>query len=340
MPTSSSARRPVRSWRRCCELACRLPISSAAPLANRCHPQELTWCAEGGCLRDRGPVPRGAVVRQARWRRRLGCARPCGRRGRCAPARWPLPSCRRGRQPTDHIAEPLQALFGDRWPAEPLWIVAVQLDTGRRVVFGRAGEPSATVAEATQASCAIPAYFEPPTIGGMRYVDGGVHSTTNADVVAAEQPGPRADQRPDVGGTRGGAHRADACRCARSRGSHWPARWPACGAGASPSSPSSHRRRTSPRWAPTRSTRPSCPPSPARSTPRPSARLARTDVRDRLTALRPDVTRGFQRTGGFRPGRGRQTLGRDAVDRGAGRRTRIRTWLGCGRQLPSPTCRR
>jgi NTE family protein len=93
-----------------------------------------------------------------------------------------------GQEPTDHIAVPLQALFGERWPADPLWIVAVQLDTGRRVVFGREGEPSATVAEATQASCAIPAYFEPPTLGGMRYVDGGVHSTTNADVVIAERP--------------------------------------------------------------------------------------------------------------------------------------------------------
>jgi NTE family protein len=93
-----------------------------------------------------------------------------------------------GQEPTDHIAVPLQALFGDRWPADALWIVAVQLDTGRRVVFGRDGEPSATVAEATQASCAIPAYFEPPTIGGMRYVDGGVHSTTNADVVIPERP--------------------------------------------------------------------------------------------------------------------------------------------------------
>ncbi len=93
-----------------------------------------------------------------------------------------------GRISTDSIGEPFQALYGDEWPAQPTWIVAVDLDTGRRTVFGRSGEPLATPAEAVQASCAIPAYFEPIRIGGARYVDGGVHSTTNADLVAAERP--------------------------------------------------------------------------------------------------------------------------------------------------------
>jgi NTE family protein len=37
------------------------------------------------------------------------------------------------------------------------------------------------------ASCAIPAWFEPVTIGDARYVDGGVHSPTNADLLAGEQ---------------------------------------------------------------------------------------------------------------------------------------------------------
>ena len=69
-----------------------------------------------------------------------------------------------------------------------MWVVAVELDSGRRVVFGREGAPTATPAEAVRASCAIPAYFEPPLIDGPRYVDGGVHSTTNADLVADEAP--------------------------------------------------------------------------------------------------------------------------------------------------------
>jgi len=93
-----------------------------------------------------------------------------------------------GTVPTEDIAVPFDNLFGAVWPARPTWIVAVQLDTGRRVAFGRPGAPPATPAEAVRASCAIPAFFEPAEIGGQRYVDGGVHSTTNADLVADEAP--------------------------------------------------------------------------------------------------------------------------------------------------------
>jgi NTE family protein len=38
-------------------------------------------------------------------------------------------------------------------------------------------------ATAVAASCAIPGFFEPVTIDGVRYVDGGTHSPTNADLV-------------------------------------------------------------------------------------------------------------------------------------------------------------
>jgi NTE family protein len=93
-----------------------------------------------------------------------------------------------GRIPTDPIAAPFVALFGERWPSRPLWVVAVELDTGRRTVFGRRGAPPATPAQAVQASCAIPAYYEPVDVCGSRFVDGGVHSTTNADLVASEDP--------------------------------------------------------------------------------------------------------------------------------------------------------
>jgi NTE family protein len=95
-----------------------------------------------------------------------------------------------GRTPTEDIAAPFDNLFGTVWPDAATWIVAVQLDTGRRVSFGRPGEPAATPSEAVRASCAIPAFFAPVTIGGERYVDGGVHSTTNADLVATSAGGP------------------------------------------------------------------------------------------------------------------------------------------------------
>lgn len=73
---------------------------------------------------------------------------------------------------------------GRAWPHAPLWVVAVRLADGRRVVFGRDGVP-AGLGEAVAASCAIPGWFAPVDIGGRRYVDGGVHSTTNADLLAS-----------------------------------------------------------------------------------------------------------------------------------------------------------
>lgn len=89
-----------------------------------------------------------------------------------------------GRVPTELVAAGLRPLFTS-WPDQPLWINAVDLDRGRRVTFGRDGAPTMTdVATAVAASCAIPTFFAPVTIGGVRYVDGGVHSPTNADLVA------------------------------------------------------------------------------------------------------------------------------------------------------------
>ena len=66
-----------------------------------------------------------------------------------------------------------------------LRVVAVQLRTGRRVVFGSPGAPRATVGEAVQASCTVPWMFAPVQIGGREYVDGGVWSPTNLDVAPA-----------------------------------------------------------------------------------------------------------------------------------------------------------
>lgn len=73
----------------------------------------------------------------------------------------------------------------DGWiPGNPLWIAAVDYDSGRRVVFGRAGGPPATVGEAVLASCSIPGWFAPQTINGRRYVDGGIASTTSLRLLA------------------------------------------------------------------------------------------------------------------------------------------------------------
>jgi NTE family protein len=82
-------------------------------------------------------------------------------------------------------ARGLDQVAGDRWP-DGLRICAVRRSDGARVVFGREGSPPARLADAVLASCAIPGYFRPITIEGREYVDGGVHSITNADVLRTE----------------------------------------------------------------------------------------------------------------------------------------------------------
>lgn len=73
----------------------------------------------------------------------------------------------------------------DGWvPGAPLWVVAVDYDSGRRVVFGRPGAPASSVGEAVLASCSIPGWFTPQVIDGRRYVDGGVASSTSLGLLA------------------------------------------------------------------------------------------------------------------------------------------------------------
>ena len=70
------------------------------------------------------------------------------------------------------------------WPARPLWLCAVDITSGRRVVLGREGSPSTPLSTAVLASCAIPGVYEPVKVGRMTLIDGGAHSTTNLDLAA------------------------------------------------------------------------------------------------------------------------------------------------------------
>jgi NTE family protein len=73
------------------------------------------------------------------------------------------------------------------WVDHPnTWIVACDYQTGERVVFGRAGSPEASVPQAVAASCAIPGYYCPEVIGNRKYVDGGLHSMSNLDLLAGQ----------------------------------------------------------------------------------------------------------------------------------------------------------
>jgi NTE family protein len=93
---------------------------------------------------------------------------------RAALSRAPL-----GRRSLAELGRSVEA-SGVRWDGR-LRIAAVELESGRRVMFGAPGVPELPVAAAVQASCAIPGVFEPVRAGGRTYVDGGVWSPTNMD---------------------------------------------------------------------------------------------------------------------------------------------------------------
>ena len=68
------------------------------------------------------------------------------------------------------------------WPDRRLLVTAVDALTGELAVFDVAS--GATLVDAVAASCAVPGVWPPVSIGGRRYVDGGVRSTANADLAA------------------------------------------------------------------------------------------------------------------------------------------------------------
>jgi NTE family protein len=72
------------------------------------------------------------------------------------------------------------------WVDQRTWVVALDYDSGRRVVFGRPGAPPANLAEAVAASCSVPGWYEPVVIDGRRYVDGGVISVTSLGLLAGQ----------------------------------------------------------------------------------------------------------------------------------------------------------
>jgi NTE family protein len=63
-----------------------------------------------------------------------------------------------------------------------LLVPAIDLNTAERVVFGQGALRDVPIAAAVAASSAIPAFFEPYTINGRDYVDGGVGFSGHADL--------------------------------------------------------------------------------------------------------------------------------------------------------------
>ena len=69
------------------------------------------------------------------------------------------------------------------WPARRLQLTAVDAESGEFMLFEASSGVS--LVDAVGASCAVPGIWPPVTIGGRRYVDGGVRSSDNADLAAS-----------------------------------------------------------------------------------------------------------------------------------------------------------
>ena len=94
----------------------------------------------------------------------------------------------RGFISTRPISNLVERFVENDWPKHPnYWAVGADYASGKRVVFGRSDAPRATVGEAVAASCAIPGFYHPVKIGGKRYIDGGICSASNLDLLRHEE---------------------------------------------------------------------------------------------------------------------------------------------------------
>ncbi|BAJ28479.1 MULTISPECIES: patatin-like phospholipase family protein [Kitasatospora] len=85
----------------------------------------------------------------------------------------------------DRLAVIAARLPGRDWPAWPLTLTAVDADSGEPRTFDRhSGVP---LLDAVAASCAVPGLWPTVEIDGRRYMDGGIRSSNNADLMAGRQ---------------------------------------------------------------------------------------------------------------------------------------------------------
>jgi NTE family protein len=141
----------------------------------------LDWdydTATGGSmpsLRPRVPLPGSAAL----------VTRNAGRLRRLPPTAVLAALVPAGRGSLDAVGRLIRGLVPSGWAPHPgVRVVAMDFESGRRTAFGAPAAPEADLADAVMASCAIPGWYAPVSIGGRRYVDGGACSATNVDLVA------------------------------------------------------------------------------------------------------------------------------------------------------------
>ena len=115
------------------------------------------------------------------WRMAVSTlARPTRHAPSALMAGW-LP---RGFISTQPITDIVERFVDTDWPEHPnYWAIAADYRTGKRVPFGREDAPPARVGDAVAASCAIPGFYHPVKISGRRYIDGGICSASNLDLL-------------------------------------------------------------------------------------------------------------------------------------------------------------
>lgn len=80
----------------------------------------------------------------------------------------------------NHLANNFKILKKVR--GKSLYIVAMDLDSSKRVVFGHDEKNDVSISDAVQASTCIPGFYKPARIKGVDYIDGGVRSTASTDI--------------------------------------------------------------------------------------------------------------------------------------------------------------
>jgi NTE family protein len=89
---------------------------------------------------------------------------------------------------TEPLKDTVRRACRGAWAPHPnYWAVTVDYASGRRVAFGQEHSPPAHLPDAVAASCAIPGFFRAVEIEGRRYVDGGLHSASNLDILEDER---------------------------------------------------------------------------------------------------------------------------------------------------------
>ncbi|WP_030175201.1 patatin-like phospholipase family protein [Spirillospora albida] len=84
-----------------------------------------------------------------------------------------------------HLAS-MEFLTGAReWPRARLLITGVDVDSGEPVVWDR--DSGAPAVAAVAASCAMPGFYPPISIGGRRYMDGGIAGGGNVGLAAGAE---------------------------------------------------------------------------------------------------------------------------------------------------------